>query len=106
MKERKQRKKETGAPEPDTKKKDDGEGNYMSEGMCIGLALGLAFGQSVFHNAGIGMCMGLSIGMLLGMSIPKKPAGDKAPEPAKDQEEKAEKEKKENGEETENHAEN
>ncbi len=39
-------------------------GNYMAEGMCFGLALGLILGQAVFHNLALGMCMGLSIGML------------------------------------------
>ena len=36
-------------------------GNYMAEGMCFGLALGLILGQAVFHNLALGMCMGLSI---------------------------------------------
>jgi F0F1-type ATP synthase assembly protein I len=79
-------KKENAAPE------EANVGNYMAEGMCFGLALGLIFGQAVFHNLALGMCMGLSIGMLFGMSV-KKP-----------KKEKAEEEKKEK--ENENHAEN
>lgn len=79
-------KKENAAPE------EANVGNYMAEGMCFGLALGLIFGQAVFHNLALGMCMGLSIGMLLGMSV-KKPKKEKT---------EAEKKEKEN----ENHAEN
>ena len=59
--------------------------NYMAEGMCFGLALGLIFGQAVFHNLALGMCMGLSIGMLFGMSV-KKPKKEKAEEEKKEKE--------------------
>ena len=79
-------KKENAAPE------EANVDNYMAEGMCFGLALGLILGQSGFYKLALGMCMGLSIGMLLGMSV-KKPKKEKAEEETKEKE-------------NENHAEN
>lgn len=43
-------------------KKDD---NYMGLGMCIGILIGITFGQLLFHN----LATGISIGMMLGLSI-------------------------------------
>ena len=51
-------KKENAAPE------EANVGNYMAEGMCFGLALGLILGQAVFHNLALGMCMSLFIGLI------------------------------------------
>ena len=43
---------------------------YMGIGMCLGVSLGLIYGNLIFSDsAGVGMCFGISIGMSLGLAI-------------------------------------
>lgn len=58
--------------EPKKDKKSEGNGNYMVLGMCLGVALGMFYGQLVFNNMAIGMCLGASFGMSIGMIFKKK----------------------------------
>lgn len=43
---------------------------YMGIGMCLGVSLGLIYGNLFFSDSiGVGMCFGISIGMSLGLAI-------------------------------------
>lgn len=43
---------------------------YMGIGMCLGVSLGLIYGNLLFSDSiGVGMCFGISIGMSLGLAI-------------------------------------
>lgn len=48
--------------------------NFMAVGMCMGMSLGLLFGQVFYKssNISLGMCMGMSVGMCIGTLIHKK----------------------------------
>lgn len=43
--------------------------NNMALYMCMGLSLGLVFGQTVFDNIGIGMCLGMVFGLAIGTAL-------------------------------------
>lgn len=47
----------------------DRKTNYMFSYMCIGLLLGLVFGQTVLDNIGVGMCMGMVFGLVFGTAL-------------------------------------
>lgn len=49
-------------------KKDD---NYMSEGMCIGMSLGVVFGTTGIFDLGTGISLGMLVGLVIGMYIKK-----------------------------------
>ena len=56
--------------EPETKKKSDGDnGNYMSAGMCVGLAIGGIIGDRFFKDYTMGIIMGMCVGMGIGSLI-------------------------------------
>lgn len=42
---------------------------WMSVYMCFGLAIGIAFGQTLFNNIGIGLAIGLGTGLALGSGL-------------------------------------
>lgn len=43
---------------------------YMGIGMCLGVSLGLIYGNLLYSDSiGVGMCFGISIGMSLGLAI-------------------------------------
>ncbi len=51
-------------------KENEGD-NYLAEGLCLGMSFGLAAGQLVFDNIGIGMVVGMCLGMAVGANIKK-----------------------------------
>ena len=53
------------------------DGNYGTEGMCIGMCFGLLIGTMFENNTGIGISLGMLIGLAAGMGIPKKPGDEK-----------------------------
>ena len=59
----------------DTEIKEDeknGKGNYLAEGLCIGLGLGATLVQFVFGELAIGIGIGMCLGLAVGVSIKKK----------------------------------
>jgi hypothetical protein len=50
---------------------DSEEGNYMAEGISLGMCLGLTVGQLLFDNLVIGMTLGMCLGLVIGMNIKK-----------------------------------
>ena len=43
---------------------------YIGIGMCLGVSLGLIYGNLLFSDSiGVGMCFGISIGMSIGLAI-------------------------------------
>lgn len=58
-----------------SKKKDEKEKDYGTEGMCIGMCLGSAFGVAFHYNIGLGISLGMLFGLVIGSGIrkPKDP---------------------------------
>jgi len=50
----------------------DHEDNYMGFGMCIGILIGITFGQLLFHNLATGISIGMMLGLAVGSRFPKK----------------------------------
>ncbi|MBQ4415489.1 MAG: hypothetical protein II861_05295 [Methanomicrobium sp.] len=53
-------------------KKNDGDGEYVSEGMALGMCFGVALSVALHINVGIGMMAGLLLGLLAGSLFAKK----------------------------------
>ena len=55
-------------------KKKEGEkiGNYMTEGMALGMMLSVALGRLGDMGTGTSLSVGMLIGMAIGSAIPKK----------------------------------
>lgn len=51
--------------------KEKTEYNYASEGMAIGMCMGVALGSTFFNSTGIGISLGMLIGLMIGSSIKK-----------------------------------
>lgn len=51
--------------------KEKAEDNYASEGMAIGMCMGVALGSTFFDNTGIGISLGMLIGLMIGSTIKK-----------------------------------
>ena len=47
-------------------------GNYLAEGLCIGLGIGAVMGQFVFNELATGMSIGMCLGLAVGGCIKKK----------------------------------
>lgn len=43
--------------------------NNMMLFMCLGMSVGMVFGQTLFDNLPLGMCFGMAIGMALGSAL-------------------------------------
>jgi len=48
------------------------EGNYMTFGICIGMALGTSIGHLFFDNMATGLAVGMCLGLAVGVAIKKK----------------------------------
>ena len=46
--------------------------NYVSVGLGIGLCLGVALGELVFHNIALGIGIGISLGLAVGSGMQQK----------------------------------
>ena len=53
------------------KNKGNSEDNYASEGMTVGMCIGVALGTSAFDNVGICISLGTLLGLAVGSSIKK-----------------------------------
>lgn len=57
------------------KRNEKAEGNYSTEGMCIGMSFGTALG-TLFDNAGIGISLGMLVGLAIGSCLRKNQRGN------------------------------
>ena len=48
------------------------EKNYLIEGMCLGMGLGVCFSASLSFNLGLGISFGMLVGETIGVFIKKK----------------------------------
>ena len=58
------------------KTEEEQEGNYGTEGMCLGVCLGTAIGTSLGNNTGLGISLGMLIGLTIGTCIKKETRGE------------------------------
>lgn len=47
------------------------DGDYGTEGMCLGMCFGTALGRAIWNDTGIGMCLGMLAGLVIGSMIHK-----------------------------------
>ena len=59
------------------KKGKKSEGDYGTEGICLGMCFGTALGTALGNNAGIGISLGMLLGLAIGMCIHKESKGEK-----------------------------
>lgn len=54
-------------------KKENAEGDYAVDGMCIGMCIGMAVGSLIGDgNSGLGTSLGMLIGLAIGLCIHRK----------------------------------
>ena len=46
--------------------------NFMIEGMCVGLGIGVVLGLFVFDNIAVGIGAGMCVGLAIGINIKKR----------------------------------
>lgn len=63
---------EPAGQQPDKETPEEEPGNYMAEGLSLGICFGAALGSAGFVDLSMGLSLGMLFGLLIGMNIKKQ----------------------------------